>query len=206
MKKLVGVFAVGCILTLLGGVIVLFIGWEEKRLLDKGTPQPERITLAALVAKPTIDNVHLTLTDFDWGHEYVYEEKKGSWECIWFPVVPPDHEDGKQPNNPVIRVVIKSTKVRNPADADRLADLDEVTGVITNDIASMGSGAAAKLGEGYPGANFRSAIVLHEGRSFPTPEMVNLLFGSGVGLLVLGAILGVAWIVAVRQKPRYGIA
>jgi hypothetical protein len=196
MKPLEAVTGFGSIIALFVSGSLLFPTWEEKRLLDKGTPQPQRITLAELAAKSEVDNVHLTITDFDWGTHYVAEERKGgSLACVWFPLVPPGHNERipRQSDN-VIRVVVKSTKVRTDAEVQQLASRTELTGIVTNDIASMGANPAEKLYEYYPGANFKKAFVIEEGREFPNAERGNLLLASGVGLAILGVILGVGWI------------
>jgi hypothetical protein len=203
MKKLEGMFALGCILGLIAGGIVVFLGWQEKQLLDKGTPQPQQVTLAELAAKATIDNVHLTVTGFEWGDGYVVEEKKGTWNIVWIPIVPPGHNAQGGGNNSAIRVVIKSFNVKSENDLRTLAMRPQVTGVVTNDIHSMGSGASDKLNQSYPGANFSKAIVLEEGRSFPTSGYVSTMLGCGVGLIVLGVICGVCWIIARLQPAGY---
>jgi hypothetical protein len=201
MKKLEGMFALGCILGLIAGVLLAFLGWQEKQLLDKGTPQPQRLTLAQLAAKATIDNVHVSVTGFELGRGYVVEEKKGTWNIVWVPLVPPGQNPGA--NNSGIRVVIKSFNVKSENDLRTLASRTEITGVVTNDIHSMGSGASEKLAQSYPGADFSKAIVLEEGRSFPTSGYVSTMLGCGVGLIVLGVICGVCWILARLQPAGY---
>ena len=45
--------------------------------------------LATLRTKPTLDNVHLTITNFEWGQAYSIETKNNAWQSVWMPLLPP---------------------------------------------------------------------------------------------------------------------
>ena len=62
---------------------------------------------------------------------------------------------------------------------ERMAQRKQVTGVITNEIHSLGSGERKKLEELYPGRNWKDVHVLEEGKSFPSRTKATLLLGTG---------------------------
>jgi hypothetical protein len=194
---------------LIGGVALLALGWEEKRLAGLAHSEPSSITLQRLAEDGPGDNAHVEIRDFllcTW--DYVYAEKRGRWTEVWVPAVPLDGEFHQQilagldeegnwpegvpfPNPDDFEVLFKITDSPTEASVDRIAEADTVRGMIINEVESIGSEERDLLASSYPGADFDTVLLFETPRSPKGAGTVYGMLGGGAGLLLLGlALLG----------------
>jgi hypothetical protein len=180
---------------LVAGGILGVIGWQQRTIASLGRPEPQTIRLADLAGNGPGDNVHVTVTDFTLGERYVAETKRGRWNRVWVPLFPA--RSAQKPGE--VRVVVKSFKIPDEEALRQLYQQAKLTGVITNSIHSLGSKEIKELEQGYPGADFASALVVEEGREFPRQQKVFLTLGGAAALILVGVVCGVALLVAKRR-------
>lgn len=154
------------------GLACSLFGFKEARLAFNGTKEPEQVTLAALGATDGTSNVHLTVSDFQFGEGVVFEEKNGRWTQIWIPLVEPGEKWTPRP------IVVNSNDVKSEHDLNSLVLKTELTGVITGGLGSKQSKQFAAM---YPQTDLKNALVLDLDKSFPSTL-------TAVGLLVIGVI------------------
>ena len=127
------------------------------------------------------------------GEDVVVEEKNGKWNRVWVPLFAKGAAHQGQ-----VRVLVKTFHINNQMELDRFGDRQTLTGVIDNVIPghSLGSGEIEELKKKYPSVDAATILVIEEGRTFPTQEKVYLLFGGGIGLVVVGLAAGLVLLVA----------
>lgn len=196
-----GGFAVGLnlnrlnIALVVGGVIVLVLGVKEAVLSGKAESEPTQITLQELIDNGPGDNIYVTVTNIQSIPEetIVYgDEKPGgqitNYDACWIPVFP----DGGE-RNPV-KAIVKTTQARNDAALRGLLSKRRHTGLLVNDVESIGGQEKRLLQQGLPGANLDEVYILHESREPSGAGLVILYFVGGLALLAGGAF----WIFLVR--------
>ena len=168
-------------LVIIGGALIAY-GVNEARLAGKAGSEPERISLTDLMAGSN-GNIYLTVTDVISSDEYVYEERgrAGSFSKVWIPCHPPNS------NN--VNFILSSTDAGDEFAANALMNRTSHTGMITNDIRSLGS-EEKKLLNSIPGVNAGSALIFEVGRT-PSGAGTIIMSCAGGGILGLG---GLAWI------------
>ena len=159
---------------IIAGVVLVFLSVQEMRLAAVTRLTPQEISCEELCLNGPGDNAHVALIDFILcDFSFVYEEsEKGQWENIWIPAVPlqtgfhPEissnigsdgdiYED--LPVSLDIRVIVKSSRVKNDAALDRFTDQERIQGLIVNKISSLGKDERKILEEHYPGVDFHWA-------------------------------------------------
>ncbi|WP_339727025.1 hypothetical protein [uncultured Gimesia sp.] len=164
------------------GLAGTIFGARETLLVFRGTAEPEQVTLAALGQKDGTDNVHLTITDFEFGEGVVFEEKKnGEWKQIWIPLV---LEGEKWTDRPVIA---RTNEISREADLISLILKPELTGVVSNFLGGLGSDQKKQFKAMYPNAALDGAIVFDLNKKFPSPIYAISILVVGVVCLI-GAI------------------
>ena len=141
---------------------------------------------------------------------FVYKARKNnadSWEQVWVPAVPVDGEYVKSilelieakgegdkldhlPPPRDIRVLLKTTSVKNHADLDRFSKsalTGPITGVVTNKIESLGSKEKEILEQNYPGIDFSRCYLVDHERKPASMAKLAALIGGGALLTLIGA-------------------
>src|SRR4051794_38966721 len=154
---------------LLFGGILAVLAWQDSKIASRGTPEPEDITLDAPAKRGLSGNVHLRVSQFRVGDNFVFETKNNAWQRVWGPLYGSDKQ---------IRLIVKSGKMKSAPEVAALQQIGKVTGIITNDIHSLGSAERKKLEESYPGVNFDSLPILEQEKSFPGPTRRLLMVGG----------------------------
>jgi len=192
------------IVAVIGGGFCLFFGWRASHVFNNGTPEPQRVALAAMTNPPT--NLHLTVTDFDWGGGFVTKEDKGgSWDRVWIPLVPPGFRPGAPAGNaPYVPVVVDLGKVKSQGELEVIAATrKEVTGVVTSGWYSLDSDVATKLANGNPAADYSKAVILDPDYEFPTSDRPGFLLASGAGLVLLALVFGGVYLRFGQGRPQF---
>jgi hypothetical protein len=180
------------VLCLIFGTLDAVFVWQDWTIRSSASATPQDITLAELAARGPGANKHVRVTDACFGKSYAVETKNGKPNRAWIPLVAPDGS---------IKVVVKTFNA-DDASLDRLARQTTVTGIITNDIHSIGSSEMGVLKQAYPGADFANALVLEEGREFPRQARLYALLGGALLLYGAALVSGVMWFAAVRRERR----
>ena len=163
----------GRILFYLGTGAVLMGGYQSSLLL-RGTVDPERATITEIGAADGTTNVHLTVTDFEFGKHIVTLKDDGTWERVWIPLLLPDG------SWPVRKVVLHSGEIKDPAQLNAALKLRTVTGVATNFYQSLGRNQQEEFEPIYPNVELRGAIALELDGKMPSPWIAYPLFIFGL--------------------------
>ncbi len=192
----------------IGGGMLIYFGVQELRLAGVAKAEPQPITVAKLAAHGPGDNAHIRLGEFLLCEgAYVYEEESsgGTWSRVWIPAVPlggPYHEkllEAYQADPasvmdvpmPTDLNVIVELKVNNEEELIRIADQDELQGLVVNEIASLGGEERKILEQSYPGVDFDRCWIVEAGR-LPAGAGKTYGFlggGSALGLAGVGLLL-----------------
>jgi hypothetical protein len=173
-------------------VLVGVLAWQDWRVFAAGTPTPVDVSLASLTTKGVNGNPHVRVTDLQFGATYVVETNNGAWNRVWVPVL---FGGG-------VRAVVKTFNVSDEGQLRALCSRRDVTGIVTNDLHSLGSAEVGKLTANYPGVDFYSLPVIEHARVFPTAGRVWSLTGASLGLLTLAAGTGLASALRSRREKE----
>jgi len=177
------------------GLGATIFGVMESLLAFNGTAKPEEITLAALGEPDGTDNVHLTITDFEYGEGVVFEEQKnGEWNQIWIPLVLPGEKWTARP------IVANTSSVKGEADLEQLVERLTLTGVVTNISKGLGKEKKEQFTMLYPEVNLDEALVFQIDRRFPSLLYTIPLTLVGVVFLLVAAGLHFGFFEG-RDKP-----
>jgi hypothetical protein len=191
--------------TAIGALIAAFfcfmMGYHNTTLTSLGKAEPQTLTAAKLSAEGPGDNIHVKLTDFAIGENFVYEEKYGSWNVVWIPAF----ERTEQQGGDNLRIIVKSFDIQNKTELEQFCSQaeqkNELTGVITNSIHRLNHEAFEKLRASYPGAQQDRLYVIHEGMQFPDRQTGILLWSGGAAALVVAAICGFLLLPSREKAP-----
>ena len=77
---------------------VAWLAWQQYTISTLGSPTPQVIKAADLIARGPGKNVNVTVTDFEFlWKEAVTEEKNGSLTCVWIPLMAQGAAPGNTP-------------------------------------------------------------------------------------------------------------
>jgi hypothetical protein len=193
-------------LVILGvGAMLAWMGFEEFKLGRVASSEPQLITVAELESHGPGDNAHVELADFLLSEQaFVYESREGSstWTKIWIPALPLGGEHHQQllllvdnqgmfttddlPLPKSIGVIVKSSKIKNEKQLETLAAADTLTGLIVNEIDSLGSEERRLLAQSYPGIDLGNVYILEHGRKPAGAGKIFGFMGSGALLVLIG--------------------
>lgn len=173
----------------------LLIGGFDVYLLFRGTPVPEKVTIAELGALDGTDNAHLTITDFKFGDGVVIEHQDGRWRRVWIPLLTLDGTWTRRP------VVLYVNGVSNEIEFARFLESQalSVTGIVTNYSQSLGRSQRNEFGKYYPNDNLDGALAVQFHGQFPSPFVAfPLVLGGAVafflGIAMAFGLVGRNWL------------
>ncbi|GAA4426949.1 hypothetical protein [Bremerella cremea] len=169
---------------LLLGVMLCFNSWREFSLYSTGTSEPETVQLEALGSNEDISNIHLTVTDFIFADEYVFEEEEdtGKVTRAWIPLLlEGDMQELKQPKYPVVARV--SGLKGNEQKLQSVFQRHQLTGVVVSNIAGLKSDEKQLMSTIVPGSDLSKAVIFDVDRSFPTAGSIAGFFFGGLALV-----------------------
>lgn len=174
-------------LILILGFGALIYGGFETAIAVQGTSEPEVVTLTDLGKKDGTNNVHLTITDFEFGENYLIEsDDTGRWKRVWFPLVLPGEKWTERP------VVAYATHLNQETELNPLLARRSLTGVVTNVSQRLGSDQQEQFKKMYPDANLSGAIAFHIDRRLPSLFLMIPLTLLGLAMVIfsLGDLFG----------------
>jgi hypothetical protein len=182
------------VVLLIAGVILGYVGYKELRFARLASGEARTLTCAELASQsPGGDSGPVRLTDFWLGRAYVYRTSVGSaqWTEAFVPAFPgrPDTAAlGSAQFNGDVRVILKTTRARNP-DALYALEGRAVTGVIVNELESLNEDERAVLRGAYPRIDFEKCWIVEVNRQPATTGRLFSMVGGGGALAVLGVAM-----------------
>lgn len=170
---------------LIAGGAMAFFGYQQMTLKSGCKPTPTAVKLEKLTQNGAEDgNRNVTVTGLLPAPDFVYSEKKGRWQYVYIPLMTPDLK---------VSALVKSFKPKNQQEVESFAvgiALTGLSGLVTNDIRSMGSGERSKFEASHPGVDFAKLPIVEEGKTPPSDGEVYGLLGGGLVLFVGSAVGG----------------
>jgi ribosomal protein L32 len=198
-RRQLGSLRLPIVLAVIGG-IVFFLGINEKKLSDASSAEPEQISLAKLIERGPEGNANIILTDYKICPKVVFERKTvggqmvGEWTKIWVPIVRPTlfgfGAQAQEAEGKDIHALIFSTHVANENELVKKLAVPQLRGLVTNRIKSLSSKEKELLREGCPGIDCDRCLIIDEGRTPTSTELITLYLGGGGLLLLAGIGLG----------------
>jgi hypothetical protein len=172
------------------GVMLIVYGFKEWRLASASGSTPQTITCAQLEANGYGNNAYIRLTGFKVSGHFVYNKRSDDyWTVVWLPIVsvksPLPAADGSGPTGPV-KVIIKSNKIHNHAEAEAFAINTSIEGMVINQIESISSKETELLRHSYPTTDFDKCWIVEEGREPAGAGKYMAFFGGGALLVLAG--------------------
>lgn len=169
--------------------------WSSKEaiLAFQSTAEPEEITLKTLLGRGPDGNPYVELTEFVLCENLVFETPKKAptqWKSVWIPMVPLDEvdptvQDPPKPNR--VKALLYSTEIRGGVDLDKLRHMPKVEGMVISRISTLSPQIRDLLQRSYPGSNFDTCLIVHQGRRPYSRLAVFLLWGGTLASLALCA-------------------
>lgn len=186
-------------LAVVGGV-VSFLGVNEKKLSDASSAAPEQVSLAKLIERGPEGNANIILTDYKICPNFIGERKAvggqpvGDWTKVWVPIVRPNLLGlgalAQEAVGNEIHAIIYSTHVSNEGELIAKLGRPPLHGMVTNRIKSLSSKEKDLLREKYAGIDCDRCLIIDEGRTPTSSELITLYLGGGGLLLLAGIGLG----------------
>lgn len=172
------------------GVMLIVYGFREWRLASASGSTPQTITCAQLEANGYGNNAYIHLTGFRVSGHFVYQKRSDDyWTVAWLPIVsvknPLPTTAGAVPSA-AIKVIVKSNKIHNHAEAEAFALNTSLEGMVINQIESMTSKEIELLRHSYPTTNFDKCWIVEEGREPAGAGKYMAFFGGGALLVLAG--------------------
>lgn len=196
------------VLVVLGGFMTYW-GYQEMSLASKTEPTPQAISCQDLSDSGPGDNANVEMSDFLLcTMSYVYEGIGSSdtvYKTVWIPAVPLNGEyhqkllallddEGNLTSEPPmprsLGVLVKTSKASSDNAIVDLADQDTLSGLVINEIASLGSDEKKILVDSYPGVDFDKVWIIEHGREPAGAGKTYGLMGGGLAMIVVGLGIG----------------
>jgi hypothetical protein len=190
------------IVAIVGGIALLVFGYNEKKLADLASAEPETITLEKLLGRGPNGNVNLILTDYNICSSFIKQAKSvagvptGDWTLVWAPIVvsPP----GAMPQQVVqadanlhVEALIRSSHVANEQELISKLAVGRLPGMVVNQVRSLNEKEKEILRTHYNNINFDRCIIFEEGRTPMSAAIIMLIFAGGGAAVLIGIGLGV---------------
>ena len=173
-----------------------YVTWQQYLLHRRGNATPKEIRLEDVARGGPPANVHVRVTDFSPGPKFVIDNRHEHGQNVFIPLFP----RGVEPRGGHLKVMLKSSKVRNEEGVRSLRGQNSITGVIVNDIDNIGFQQKAELSSLYPFADIDSALLLAHDYSFPTTTLLAL-YAAGSAAFVLVGLASAVGSVMLRSSP-----
>jgi hypothetical protein len=180
---------------ILSAGVAIYAGMEAVKaylIQVHSTADPEPVTLAELLDRQGKPNQHVQVRGFHFGSTYVYQTSRSDWMGVWVPVF---CDDGRA-------ALVTSGNVRSEVEMERFTQREEVTGVVTNDIESLGYGELKKLESAYPQIDFKKIIVIEDRAHHADPLRIPLACTTLATSCLVLLLSGLAWLLFAREYAR----
>jgi hypothetical protein len=175
------------LLGVLIGPVLAYFGYQRQQVLNKGKHQPKNLTVAELGANGPGDNIHVKLTDFEFGTKRAVRSKGGSWTAVCLAAFPP----GRVGDPRALKVIVRTSRVRNEQELREFSRRPTIEGVVVNSIYEW-ENDKAYMKEAYPGVDTSCIWVVQESYTFPNDTEIRIMFAAGGVIAALGVCSGFA--------------
>jgi hypothetical protein len=187
----------GLVADLMGAIAVIgilagpglgYISYQRQRVLDMGKPEPHVVRVADLGKNGPGDNIHVKITDFEFGENYAYKEKAGRWTALCLAAFP----KGKRGDAKSLRVVVRTTRVHDEKELRDFAKRAEIQGVVVNSIYEW-ENDKAYMQQAYPGVDTTRVWVVQENYTFPNQSEIKTMYIASSGIVGLAVFCGLGF-------------
>ena len=172
---------------LVGGAFLAYFGYKEYRLSKKVQSTPQRISAADLEKNGPGDNANVVLVDYAFGENYFRKAKKNSdanWTKVWIPTLSSEATDPT-----AFQIIVVSDKIKSESNMASAELSNQLSGVIINEIDSLGSEESKLLKQNYPKLNLDKVWIIEHDRTIPIAGKAMLMAGGGLALVVGGGVM-----------------
>jgi hypothetical protein len=182
------------------GIVCGALAFGERDVAASASGEAEEISLRDLLTRGPDGNPYVIVKDFKLQSNFVYEGGVTSWKAVWIPVKPTTPLKRNQKSDDAL---FYSTRIGNEKEIDERLNQPKVPALVTNRISALDSKARGILERKYPGMDFNTCLILHEGRE---PASGFKVFGLGflaiVGFLGGSGIIAYAFIIRPKGKIK----
>lgn len=172
--------------------------WQEQTLASLASPTPQKITLQQLIDNGPGDNIHVTVTQLQFGLDWVYEEKNQRWERVWIPIYPDRNAELRKE----FRVIVRTSDTPDEAAANQFCQQTELTGLIVNSIHQLRSPEIIVLEQGFPKIDASQILVLDTSRKLSSPRALALLWQLTLSLPFAAIAIALTWLIIRRWQSQ----
>jgi hypothetical protein len=183
LGELLGVVA---LLGILAGPLLGYITFQRQKVLEMGKPDPKVVSVAELGRAGPGDNIHVKITDFQFGNKYAVGKKNGSWTTVCLAAFPGD----KSGDPRALKVVVRSNRIHNERELDDFAKRAQVEGVVVNSIYEW-ENDKEYMKQAYPGVDTSAIWVVQDNYSFPNESEIKTMYAISSGIVGLAVFCGV---------------
>jgi hypothetical protein len=185
IPDLMGAIAV---IGILVGPGLAYITFQRQKVMDMGKPEPHVLSVADLGKNGPGENIHVKITDFEFGENFAYKEKGGSWTALCLAAFP----KGKRNDAKALRVVVRTTRVRNEQELRDFKTRPEIQGVVVNSIYEWESDKNY-MKQAYPGVDTTRVWVVQENYTFPNQSEIKTMYTTSSGIVGLAVFCGLGF-------------
>jgi hypothetical protein len=178
----------------LGGLAL----WQEQTLASLASPTPQKITLQQLIDNGPGDNIHVTVTQLQFGLDWVYEEKNQRWERVWIPIYPDRNAELRKE----FHVIVRTSDTPDEDTANQFCQQTELTGLIVNSIHQLRSPEIIVLEQGFPNIDASQILVLDTSRKLSSPRALALLWQLTLSLPFAAIVIALTWLIIRRWQSQ----
>lgn len=184
------VFAAVALLAILIGPVIGYIAYQRQQVLKMGKPQPQVMKVADLGRKGPGDNIHVKITDFEFGKHYMTRSKGGNWIDVCLAAFP----KGKGGDPKALKVVVRTGRVPNEVALRDFSKKAEIEGVVVNSIYES-ENDKEYMSQAYPGTDTSAIWVVQENYTFPNESEIKTMYAISSGVIGLAVFCGLGMVV-----------
>lgn len=188
----------GTSIGILGFVVGGVVTSENTTLAKNASAEPEVVRLADLGSRPIDANRHLKLTQFGFGHDYLYRGAADKWDRTWIPLIDP----ASTTSQPKVQAVVVCRRVKNIVDYAVLKHENSFQGMNVTGVNLIPSELQQQLAGFYPGHDFSKIPVFEEGAAPPTENGLVISQSIMMVSLAIGLISLVAWVILAKWHSQ----
>jgi hypothetical protein len=182
------------LIAILVGPGLAYVAYQRQRVLDMGKPEPHVFRVADLGKNGPGDNIHVKITDFEFGENYAYKSKGGSWTALCLAAFP----TGKRNDPKALKVVVRTTRVHDEKELRDFAQRAEIQGVVVNSIYEWENDKAF-MRQAYPGVDTSCIWVVQENYTFPNQSEIKTMYTASSGIVGLAVFCGLGFFVGKKS-------
>jgi hypothetical protein len=183
----------GALLGILIGPGLAYLTYQRQQVLERGKPEPRAFRVAELGKNGPGDNIHVKISDFEFGDKYALTTRNGSWAAIALPAFP----TGKLGDSKSLRVLVRTTRVRDERALQEFGKRKEIEGVVINSIYEW-EHDKEYMRQAYPGVDTSRIWVVEESYTFPNAGEIKTMYTASSTIIGLAVFCGIGSLMCKR--------